>query len=98
MRTHAENSRLIKSIANDLGFSFCGISKAEFLEKEAPRFEQWLEREYAGTMHYLEENFDKRLDPRLLVEGAKSVVSLAYNYFPEKDLAQNSELKVAKYA
>jgi len=79
-----ENTNLIKSIASDLGFSFCGIAKAEFLEDEAPRLEQWLKRGYAGQMGYLEKNFDKRLDPRLLVSGAKSVVSLIYNYFPKK--------------
>ena len=81
-----------------MGFSFCGISKAEFLEDEAPRLEEWLQRGYAGTMHYLKENFDKRLDPTLLVPGAKSVISLAYNYFPKKDLAETRQLKVAKYA
>lgn len=93
-----QNTRLIKAIAKDLGFSFCGISKAEFLEEEASRFEQWLQRGFAGTMHYLNENLDKRLDPRLLVEGAKSVISLAYNYFPEEDIAQTSKLKISKYA
>ncbi len=93
-----ENTRLIKSIATELGFSFCGIAKAEFLEEEAPRLEQWLKRGHAGKMHYLEENFDKRLDPRLLVPNAKSVVSLVYNYYPKKDLAAKNQLKIAKYA
>lgn len=93
-----KNTQFIKSVASELGFSFCGISKAEFLESEAAHLEQWLQRGYAGTMNYLEENFDKRLDPRLLVPGAKSVISLVYNYFPHKDLGQESELKIAKYA
>lgn len=93
-----ENTRFIKSVATELGFSFCGISKADFLEDEAPRLEEWLARGYAGTMNYLKENFDKRLDPRLLVDGAKSVISLIYNYFPGKDLAEHSPLKIAKYA
>lgn len=93
-----ENTQFIKSVAAEMGFSFCGMSKAEFLEEEAPHFEQWLKRGYAGTMHYLNENFDKRLDPTLLVPGAKSVVSLVYNYFPKKDLADASQLKIAKYA
>lgn len=93
-----KNTQLIKSIALELGFSFCGISKAEFLEKEAPRLEEWLKRGYQGKMSYLENNFDKRLDPRLLVPGAKSVVSLLYNYFPKKDLAKADNLKIAKYA
>lgn len=94
----SENTKLIRSLSSELGFSFCGISKAEFLEEEAPRLEEWLKRGYAGQMHYLEKNFDLRLDPRLLVPGSKSVVSLGYNYFPEKDLAQNGSLKIAKYA
>lgn len=88
----------VKRIAADLGFSFCGISKAEFLEEEAPRLEQWLNRGHQGKMAYLENYFDKRLDPTLLVPGARSVISLLYNYYPEKDLSDNSTLKVAKYA
>lgn len=88
----------IKSIAHALGFNFCGISKAEFLEAEAPRLTEWLKRGYAGKMSYLENYFDKRLDPTLLVPGAKSVVSLLYNYYPEIDHAKEGELKIAKYA
>lgn len=86
----------IKSIAHSLGFSFCGISKAEFLSDEAPKLEEWLKRNYQGEMHYLENHFDKRLDPTLLVPGAKSVISLVYNYYPKNDL--NNELKIARYA
>jgi epoxyqueuosine reductase len=100
MNTSA-NAKLIKSIASELGFSFCGISKAAFLEEEATRLEQWLSRGYAGQMHYLEKNFDQRLDPRLLVPDAKSVISLVYNYFPKKDLAGDNStdnIKIAKYA
>jgi epoxyqueuosine reductase len=93
-----ERATRIKKMAHDLGFSFCGISKAEFLEAEAPLLEQWLGRGYQGQMKYLEKHFDKRLDPRLLVPGAKSVITLGYNYFPSKDLAETQELKVAKYA
>lgn len=89
---------LIKSLAAELGFSYCGISKAEFLKDEAPRLEEWLKRGYQGKMSYLENYFDKRLDPTLLVPGAKSVISLLYNYYPEKDLGSDSELKIAKYA
>ncbi|HMP99633.1 MAG TPA: tRNA epoxyqueuosine(34) reductase QueG [Cyclobacteriaceae bacterium] len=92
------NTKLIKSLAASLDFSFCGISKAEFLEEEAPRLETWLKRGYQGKMSYLENYFDKRLDPRLLVPDAKSVISLVYNYFPKKDLAEESNLKIAKYA
>lgn len=82
----------------ELGFNFCGISKAEFLEDEAPRLETWLKKNYQGSMQYLENHFDKRLDPRLLVPGARSVISLVYNYYPEKDLAKDDNLKIAKYA
>jgi epoxyqueuosine reductase len=99
LNTAAHNNTLyIKSLATQLGFSLCGISKAEFLKDEAPRLEEWLKRGYQGKMSYLENHFDKRLDPTILVPGAKSVISLVYNYFPEKDLATTSELKVAKYA
>jgi epoxyqueuosine reductase len=92
------NTDFIKSKAKELGFSFCGISKAEFLHEEAPLLEEWLKRGYQGKMSYLENHFDKRLDPTLLVPGAKSVVSLVYNYFPEKDLFDDSDFKIAKYA
>ncbi len=87
----------IKRKAAELGFSFCGISKAAFLEEEAPRLESWLNAGMHGEMTYMENHFDKRLDPRLLVPGAKSVVSLLYNYFPDQQ--QNSEsYKISKYA
>lgn len=92
------NTHLIKSTAANLGFSFCGISKAEFLKEEAPQLEEWLKRGYHGTMGYLENHFDKRLDPTLLVPGAKSVISLLYNYYPKKDLANDNQFKIAKYA
>lgn len=92
------HTQFIKEKARALGFSFCGISKAEFLSEEAPRLEAWLKRNYQGKMQYLENHFDKRLDPTLLVPGAKSVISLIYNYYPEKDLSEQTELKVAKYA
>jgi len=93
-----QQTDFIKTKATALGFSFCGVSKAEFLEDEAPRLEEWLKRGYQGKMSYLENHFDKRLDPTLLVPGAKSVISLIYNYFPTKDLADKSEYKIAKYA
>ncbi len=93
-----KNTLSVKSISDKLGFSFCGISKAEFLEEEAPKLEEWLARNYQGKMKYLENHFDKRLDPVKLVPGAKSVISLVYNYYPQKDLADQTELKIAKYA
>lgn len=79
---------------------YCGISKADFLEEEAPRLENWLKQNMHGQMRYMENHFDKRLDPRLLVEGAKSVVSLLLNYYPEKEKQQAGEdtYKVSKYA
>src|SRR5258706_16279683 len=94
----SKNTQFIKSVAAEMGFSFCGVSKAEFLEDEAPRLEEWLKRGYQGKMSYLENYFDKRLDPTLLVPGAKSVISLIYNYYPKTDLAKVGELKIAKYA
>lgn len=93
-----KNTDFIKATAAQLGFSFCGITKAEFLEEEAPKVEEWLAKKYHGQMAYLENHFDKRLDPSLLVPGAKSVISLVYNYYPEKDLAKNDDYKIAKYA
>lgn len=93
-----QRTQFIKATAHQLGFSFCGISKAEFLSEEAPRLEAWLRRGYQGKMGYLENYFDKRLNPTLLVPGAKSVVSLLYNYYPARDLADAHKLKVAKYA
>ena len=95
---NSKNTQFIKSLAAQLGFSYCGICKAEFLEDEAPKLEEWLKRGYQGKMSYLENHFDKRLDPTLLVPGAKSVISLLYNYYPEKDLANGADLKIAKYA
>mgnify|MGYP000899130259 FL=1 len=67
-------STIIKQEAKRLGFDFCGISKAEFLEEEAPRVEKWLKEQKHGKMEYMENHFDKRLNPTLLVDGAKSVV------------------------
>jgi len=94
-----QNTLLIKKIAQDLGFDFCGIAKADFLEEEAPKLEKWLNEKMQGKMHYMANHFDKRLDPRKLVEDAKSVVSLLYNYYPQKDiLNQEDNYKISKYA
>lgn len=92
-----KNTQLVKSLAKELGFSFCGISKAGFLEEEAPRLERWLNRNMHGEMSYMANHFDKRLDPTLLVPGARSVVSLLFNYFPEKN-QNNTDVKISKYA
>lgn len=90
-------TKLIKTEATRLGFMSCGISKAEFLEEEAPRLEQWLNENRNGEMGYMENHFDKRLDPTLLVPGAKSVVSLLLNYFPQETQREDS-YKLSKYA
>lgn len=92
------NTQLIKQKAYDLGFMFCGVSKADFLEEEAPRLEEWLNRNYQGEMSYMANHFDKRLDPRLLVDGAKSIVSLALNYFPDNQQKDSNAPKISKYA
>ena len=76
----------IKTKAKALGFMSCGISKAGFLEEEAPKLEYWLNKNMNGELSYMERNFDMRLDPTKIVEGAKSVISLTYNYYAEKEL------------
>lgn len=91
------HSNWIKNEAKRLGFDACGISEATFLEEEAPRLEAWLQNNFHGEMRYMENYFDKRLDPRLLVPGAKSVISLLYNYYPEEFQNKNS-YQIAKYA
>jgi len=96
MASIAQNTTIVKQIAKDLGFDFCGISKAEFLLQQAPQLENWLNHRMHGQMSYMENHFDKRLDPTKLVPGAKSVVSLLLNYYPEKEIAQ--PYNVAKYA
>lgn len=93
----AKNTVIVKSIARDLGFDFCGISKAQMLENEARNLENWLNKGYQGKMAYMENHFEKRVNPQLLVPGAKSVISLLFNYFPEEDLSE-SPLKISKYA
>ena len=75
----------------------CGISKAGFLEQEAPRLEAWLNQNRHGQMQYMENHFDKRLDPTKLVEGSKSVISLLLNYYPQ-NLQRDDSYKISKYA
>lgn len=88
---------IIKQEAHRLGFFSCGISKAGFLEEEAPRLENWLNQNMNGQMSYMENHFDKRLDPTLLVDGAKSVISLLLNYYPS-ELQNQESYKISKYA
>ena len=97
MFTKSSSTSIIKNIAYELGFQFCGISNADFLEEEAPRLEKWLNKAMNGSMGYMENHFDIRLDPRLLVPGAKSVVSLIYNYYPSETQRIDS-YKISKYA
>jgi len=92
------NAKLIRDEAYRLGFGFCGFSVADFLEEEAPRLEQWLNKNHQGKMDYMANHFDMRLDPRKIHEGAKSVVSLLYNYFPENSVDPTDNYKISKYA
>lgn len=92
------HTKIIKQKAEKFGFQSCGISKAEFLEEEAPRLETWLNKGYHGEMQYMENHFDKRLNPTLLVDGAKSVISLSYNYFPKVKIDEINNFKISKYA
>jgi epoxyqueuosine reductase len=93
-----EHTRIVKQEALNLGFDFCGIAEARFLEEEGPQLEHWLNKNYHGTMGYMANYFDKRLDPRLLVPGAKSVISLMINYYPEQTQVHEDAPKISKYA
>ncbi len=93
----SKNTAKIKSEAKRLGFLSCGISKAEFLEEQAPRLENWLNKNMHGEMAYMENHFDKRLNPTLLVPDSKSVISLLLNYFPS-ELQPSETYKISKYA
>ncbi|WP_431162703.1 tRNA epoxyqueuosine(34) reductase QueG [Flagellimonas beolgyonensis] len=93
----AKWTQLIKTEAKRLGFLSCGISKAGFLAEEAPRLENWLNQNMHGEMQYMENHFDKRLDPTKLVEGARSVISLLLNYYPN-DVQNPDSYKISKYA
>ncbi|WP_299763762.1 tRNA epoxyqueuosine(34) reductase QueG [uncultured Dokdonia sp.] len=97
MENRAKHTALIKAEAKRLGFMSCGISKAGFLEEEAPRLEQWLTNNMHGEMRYMENYFDKRLDPTKLVEGSKSVISLLLNYYPS-EIQKEDSYKISKYA
>jgi len=98
MNQKLQYTKLIKTEAKRLGFLSCGISKAEFLEEEAPRLEQWLSNNMHGEMRYMENHLDKRLDPTKLVEDSKSVISLLLNYFPSEIQKNASAPKISKYA
>ncbi|WP_035335626.1 tRNA epoxyqueuosine(34) reductase QueG [Dokdonia sp. PRO95] len=97
IENRAKHTAFIKAEATRLGFMSCGISKAGFLEEEAPRLESWLKQNMNGEMQYMENYFDMRLDPTKLVEGSKSVISLLLNYFPH-EIQNEDSYKISKYA
>ena len=94
----AKASKLVKQLAAEEGFQACGIATAGFLEEEAPLLEKWLRNGYHGRMSWMENHFDKRLDPRKLVPGAQSVISLVCSYFPKQEINSPDGYKVARYA
>ena len=91
------NTRKIKQKALELGFSAIGISKAECLEKESKQLKEWINKSFHGEMQYMENHFEKRVDPRKLVAGAKSVISVLYNYYP-KEQQKKDTYQISKYA
>ncbi len=93
-----QHTKIVKEAAYHLGFDYVGVSKADYLEEDAAHLEEWLKRNYQGQMHYMANHFDKRLDPRKLVPGAKSVVSLLYNHYTEKTQKDSEAPKISKYA
>ena len=93
-----KRTKIIKTEAEKFGFISCGISKAEILEDHALNLEKWLKKNYNGKMSYMERNFDKRLDPRKLVQDSKSVISLSFNYYTKKKQLDPNSFKVSKYA
>ena len=93
-----EKTKLVKRKCFDLGFSHVGISKSIFLEKEARRLEEWLSNDFNGKMSYMENHFDKRTDPGKLVDGAKSVISVLFNYHNPKKQLDNDAPKISQYA
>jgi len=97
MTFKSNHTKLIKDKAYELGFMYCGVSKAGFLDEESPRLEKWLKEQRNGKMDYMSNHFDKRLDPTLLVDDAKSVISLLLNYYPEEK-QQVDSFKISKYA
>jgi epoxyqueuosine reductase len=98
MNLQEKYTKLIKDKSKELGFFFCGISKADFLSEEAPRLENWLAQNRNGKMDYMSNHFDMRLDPRLLVDNAKTVVSLLLNYYPSDSQNDIQSPQLSKYA
>ncbi|MBC6993187.1 tRNA epoxyqueuosine(34) reductase QueG [Lewinella lacunae] len=94
----SQRATLVKNIAHELGFAFVGIARAERMDEEARRLEAWLRQGRHGAMHWMENHFELRTDPTKLVPGAKSVVSLLYNYFPADDSLSREAPKISRYA
>ena len=92
------NTQLIRNEAQRLGFGHVGFAKAEHMDEEARHLEQWLNQGMHGKMAYMANHFDKRVDPRKLVEGAKTVISLTYNYYPKQEQQDPQAPKIARYA
>jgi epoxyqueuosine reductase len=97
MSNKHQHTQAVKQAAGSLGFEFCGIAKAQKLDDDASRLEYWLNKGMHGSMKYMENHFDLRVDPQKLVPGAKSVITLLINYFPSKTQNDNSP-KISKYA
>ena len=93
-----QSTAFIKSIAKKLKFNYCGISKAEILSEDAARLKDWLDNNYHGQMSYMANHFDKRVDPTNLVDNARSVISLLYNYYPETEIPDKDNFKISRYA
>lgn len=98
MKNKERHTQFLKKTARDLGFAFVGIAAARRLDSEAERLENWLKQGFQGKMSYMENHFDLRLDPTKLVPGARSVVSLMYNYFTDREQSDPEAPRIAKYA
>src|SRR3989337_1372247 len=91
------NTTLVRKISRQLGFDYCGVARAHPLDEDARRLESWLNKGMHGTMQYMENHFDLRIDPTRLVPGAKSVITLLLNYFPSQQQTTDGP-KISKYA
>ena len=98
MQLTTQQTLLLKNKALEMGFLLCHIAKAEFMTEEARRLDEWLSQDYHGDMSYMANHFDKRLDPRLLVDGAKSVISVLYNYYPNVRQIDPEAPQISMYA
>lgn len=97
MKLADRHTQIVKQLTHSLGFDFCGIAKAVQLDDDARRLESWLSKGYNGKMGYMANHFDKRIDPRKLVDGAKSVITLLMNYYPGNEISMGP-FKIARYA